>query len=131
MTSAEILKDHNIKPSVIRVMIYDYICTHKIHATADEIYNALVESVPTLSKTTVYNTVNLLSKQGILKTITIDGVQTRYDGDTSMHGHFLCEKCGKVYDFRLDEVEVSELDGFEIGTKEVYYGGVCRQCNKK
>lgn len=131
MSSAEILREHDIKPSVIRVMIYDYICTHRTHATADEIYNALIGSVPTLSKTTVYNTVNLLSERGILKTLTIDGVQTRYDGDTSTHGHFLCEKCGKVYDFQLGEVEASELDGFDTSTKEVYYGGICRQCNKK
>ena len=130
MTSAEILKLNNIRPSVIRIMIYDYLCSVKSHPTVDEIYTELLPTVPTLSKTTVYNTVKLFTESGLSKVITIDGSQTRYDADTMMHGHFLCSKCGRVYDFNLETVCEKELKGFEVSSREVYYSGVCRECNK-
>ena len=71
MTSAEILLAHNIRPSLTRVMIFDYLREHRTHPTADEIYMALSLKAPTLSKTTVYNTVKLLQGEGIIKIITI------------------------------------------------------------
>lgn len=131
MTSAEILKSNNIRPSVIRVMIYDFLRSTDAHPTADEIYLELLPKVPTLSKTTVYNTVKLFADSGISKTITIDKNQVRYDADISMHGHFFCEECGTVYDFGIDFDIEGVLEGFDINFKEVYYGGKCRKCNIK
>lgn len=131
MTSAQILKSNNIRPSVIRVMIYDYLRSTKSHPTADDIYLELAPKIPTLSKTTVYNTVKLFEDCGLSKALTIDKVQIHYDADTTMHGHFLCEECGKVYDFTLNSAISDDLDGFDIEVKEVYYSGLCRKCNKK
>jgi len=131
MTSAEILKSYDIRPSVIRVMIYDYLKGTDVHPTVDEIYTELSEKIPTLSKTSVYNTVKLFADSGLSKTITIDKTQVRYDADITMHGHFMCEKCNKVYDFSLDRNLTDDLVGFDISAKEVYYCGVCRKCNKK
>lgn len=128
MTTAEILKKNNIRPSVIRVMVYDFLRNTDSHPTADEIYNELAPSVPTLSKTSVYNTVRILADAGLSKSITIDGMQTRYDADVSTHGHFLCNCCSKVYDFRLDTPPAAELDGFRINSRQVYYSGVCPDC---
>ena len=131
MNTAELLKSKNIRPSVIRIMIFDYLYNNRTHPTVDEIYSGLVKNVPTLSKTTVYNTLKLFVENGITKSITIEGFQTRYDADTAMHGHFLCKHCGKVYDFNIDKVSDNELEGFTISTKEVYYSGICRNCNNK
>lgn len=130
MKSAEILKVNNIRPSVIRIMIYDYLYDNRTHPTVDEIYSGLVKSVPTLSRTTVYNTVKLFAQCGLARALTIEGFQTRYDADVSMHGHFLCKNCGKVYDFKLTNVIDDELQGFSVKSKEVYYSGICRDCNK-
>ncbi len=131
MSTAELLKSKNIRPSVIRIMIFDYLFNNRTHPTVDEIYSGLVKNVPTLSKTTVYNTLKLFVESSITKSITIEGFQTRYDADTAMHGHFLCKHCGKVYDFNIDKVSDNELEGFTISTKEVYYSGICRNCNNK
>ena len=131
MSTAELLKSKNIRPSVIRIMIFDYLFNNRTHPTVDEIYSGLVKNVPTLSKTTVYNTLKLFVESSITKSITIEGFQTRYDADTAMHGHILCKHCGKVYDFNSDKVSDNELEGFTISTKEVYYSGICRNCNNK
>ena len=130
MTSAQILKEYNIRPSVIRVMIYDFLRNTKSHPTADEIYEEIAPKVPTLSRTSVYNTVKLFEDCGLSKALTIDKTQIHYDADTSMHGHFLCEECSKVFDFTLNNAITDDLDGFDINIKEVYYSGVCRNCNK-
>ena len=130
MDSAEMLKKNDIRPSVIRVMIYDYINSHRTHPTVDEVYQNLHSSVPTLSKTSVYNTVKLFAEKNLLKVLPIDGMQIRYDADTAFHGHFLCKSCMKVYDFTIDTDSESGLDGFEIKEKEIFYSGYCRECLK-
>ena len=76
------LQNHNIKPSVQRIAIMNYLIEHRTHPTVDEIYTALSPSIPTLSKTTVYNTLKLLSEQGAAQTLTIDERNTCYDADT-------------------------------------------------
>ena len=67
MKPYERLLDHNIKPSMQRIAIMQYLMEHPIHPSADDIYTALSPSMPTLSKTTVYNTLKLFSEQGALR----------------------------------------------------------------
>ena len=58
--TASILKDHGIRPSLQRVCVYRYLRGVKTHPTVDEIYSALLPEYPSLSRTTVYNTLELL-----------------------------------------------------------------------
>ena len=55
----EYLKENGIKPSYQRMKIYEFLLQNRIHPTVDTIYRALNKEIPTLSKTTVYNTLNL------------------------------------------------------------------------
>lgn len=130
MTSVEILTQHDIRPSLTRVLIFDYLREHRTHPTVDEIYSALASRVPTLSKTTVYNTVKLLTSAGIIKMITIEEQQARFDACTDLHGHFLCSGCGKVYDFDTNLPENHLPEGFSAKTTEVYCTGTCQNCNQ-
>lgn len=130
MTSAEILMKKGIRPSLTRVMIYDYLLSHRTHPTVDEIYKELSPKAPTLSKTTVYNTVKLLSKEGVIKMLTIEEQQARFDACTGHHGHFLCNGCGKVYDFDVDIPCDTLPEGFVAETKEIFYTGSCTECAK-
>ena len=129
MTSAEILMSYNIRPSLTRVLIFDYLREHRTHPTVDEIFTALHPKAPTLSKTTVYNTVKLLSSEGVIKMITIEEQQARFDACADNHGHFLCSKCGKVYDFDIEFPSANIPEGFEISTKDIYFTGKCNKCN--
>lgn len=115
-----------------RIAIMNYLIEHRTHPTVDEIYTALAPSIPTLSKTTVYNTLKLLSEQGAAQTLTIDERNTCYDADTSPHAHFLCRNCDKVYDLKcnvsIKEVEEVNMDGHEIQEVHYYYKGICKHC---
>ena len=72
MKSYDRLLKYSIKPSMQRIAIMEYLMEHRTHPSADEIYTALSPSMPTLSKTTVYNTLKLFSEQGAALMLTID-----------------------------------------------------------
>lgn len=72
MTAYEYLLSYHIKPSVQRIAIMDYLLNHKTHPCIDEIHTALCKEIPTLSKTTVYNTLKLFVEHGAAKMLTID-----------------------------------------------------------
>lgn len=126
------LIEHGIKPSYQRLKIFEYLLEHETHPTVDEIYKHLSNEIPTLSKTTVYNTLNLFIEKGIVTVITIEEKETRYDANTSMHGHFKCRQCGNVYDFHTDlsYMDSDSLDGFKVQEKHIYFKGICKKCLK-
>ena len=88
MTAYEYLLSYHIKPSVQRIAIMDYLLNHKTHPCIDEIYTALCKEIPTLSKTTVYNTLKLFVEHGAAKMLTIDEKNACFDGDVHPHAHF-------------------------------------------
>lgn len=125
------LLKYDIKPSVQRLAILDYLVDNRTHPTADEIYCALHDSIPTLSKTTVYNTLKLFAEQGVLLSIVIDEKNVRFDIDTSNHAHFQCLGCGCVYDIPVENINTISLDKIgELTITEIhlYYKGYCKPC---
>ena len=95
MNVYEYLLSYNIKPSVQRLAIMDYLLNHKTHPSIDEIYMALVKDIPTLSKTTVYNTLKLFVEHGAALMLTIDEKNACFDCDTTKHAHFQCRELWK------------------------------------
>ncbi|MBR5237985.1 MAG: transcriptional repressor [Paludibacteraceae bacterium] len=133
MTEAiDILNSHNIRPSVQRIAILKYLLEHRIHPTVDDIYLALNPTMPTLSKTTVYNVLRNLVENGAVLALTIDEKNVRYDADISLHAHFRCQSCGELYDLKQPSMSDENIPGFEIENVHVYYWGKCPKCmNKK
>lgn len=132
MNAISRLTAHHIKPSVQRIAIMDYLLNHCNHPTVEEIYADLSMQMPTLSRTTVYNTLRLFSDQGAAKMLNIDERRTCYDACTEPHGHFLCKRCGHIYDLApltpLKEVESMNIQGHEIQEIHYYYKGICKHC---
>lgn len=130
---AEHLITHGIRPSVQRMAIMEYLMEHKTHPTVDMIYQDLISQMPTLSRTTIYNTLTLLEEKDALTTLSIDSRNVHYDGDTSPHAHFMCRKCGKIYDVPVSE-ETEKLnylpDTFKVEHVKLYYTGLCDDCQK-
>ncbi|MBR5470233.1 MAG: transcriptional repressor [Paludibacteraceae bacterium] len=128
------LTENGIKPSVQRIALMDYLLTHKTHPNVDEMYEALHEQIPTISRTTIYNTMKLFVKHGIASLISIEEKNARFDGDVSLHGHFLCQNCNQLYDFHVNEKLLnieelfSSLDGYNIKDTQIYCKGICKNC---
>jgi len=124
------LTKHGIKPSYQRMKIMEYLLNNKNHPTVDNIHKDLIKVIPTLSKTTVYNTLNLFAKQNVVQIINIENNEVRYDGNISFHGHFKCEKCGKIYDFNIksNDLNFEQIEEFEIKHTDIYLKGICKKC---
>lgn len=127
---SEYLQKNYIKPSYARIKILEFLVEKDSHPTAEEIYRALVREIPTLSKTTVYNTLKLFIEANVARVITIEENEARYDADIGSHGHFKCNECGKIYDFKVSMIseEIEALRDFKISEKSVYYKGICHEC---
>ena len=128
------LIEHGVKPSVQRLAVMEFLNTHHTHPTADEIYCALIGKIPTLSKTTVYNTLKLLVEHGVAHMLTIDERNVCFDGILKPHAHCLCTKCGKIFDVELNNKKVLEAErlpnGFEVDNVELYFRGICKECRR-
>jgi len=125
------LQQFDIKPSVQRTAVMDYLMKNKTHPTIDEIYSSLSPMMPTLSKTTIYNTLNLFVQKGAVLQLALDEKNARYDADVSNHAHFKCTSCTKVYDFMDLSPSLftkPTVEGFDIDTVEVSYTGICPSC---
>lgn len=135
MKSYDYLISYKIKPSVQRIAIMDYLLKHKTHPCIDEIYMALCEDIPTLSKTTVYNTLKLFVEHGAASMLTIDERNACFDSDTSPHAHFLCKKCGRIFDLpytnEVKHIELVDMNGFWVDEVHQYYKGMCPACAEK
>ena len=129
----EHLISHHIKPSVQRLSIMNYLLQNRTHPTADKIFSELYVSMPTLSRTTVYNTLKLLVEEKAIQMITIDEKNARYDADTSLHAHFRCKGCGEIFDvpvLGMDAVRVQADGRFEMDDIQLYCRGYCSKCKE-
>ena len=128
--TASILKDHGIRPSLQRVCVYRYLRSVKTHPTVDEIYSALLPEYPSLSRTTVYNTLEQLLEKGLAISLDFGDGFLRYDADCSPHSHFKCKKCGKVYDIFVAPPDCTQMipPGFTLQGTSLYMFGLCDKC---
>ena len=129
MNTQEVLKSFGIKPSHIRILVYNYLAATYMHPSADEIFEALEKDIPTLSRTTVYNTLNLFADKNIVRVLPVSGNYLRYDVNRSFHGHFKCRSCGKVYDIDKEiQLDMHPKRGFQADDVDVFYYGLCEDC---
>lgn len=130
----QLLTEKHLRPSVQRVEILKYLLEQKNHPTVDTIYSALHPSFPTLSKTTVYNTLRLLESENLVQTIGIEETELRYDADISNHLHFKCMECKNIYDifsFSQHPFSTNLPEGFSVSKIQVNLWGICENCNKQ
>jgi len=135
MKKEEILKifeEKGIKPSYQRIRIFSYITEKKNHPSVDEIYESLHREIPTLSKTTIYNTLKLFVDKKLLSEVLIEEDEVRYDYIEKPHLHFKCRSCRKIYDIYKEcpIVNCKEVDGNKIEEHHIYLIGICKTCLK-
>jgi len=134
-TTLEFLKGElsgkGLRPTYQRIKVLDYMHRKEGHPTIDDIFEALAPEIPTLSRTTIYNTLHSFVGVGLARVILIDGMEQRYDITLHNHGHFRCENCGIIINFKIDIDSLTaddELAQFEIREKNVYFNGLCPKC---
>lgn len=126
----DILRKAGLRPSPQRAAIAGYIDASRCHPSAEEIYKALVPEYPTLSLTTVYNTLYALEKAGLARILDIESRNVRFDtASTANHAHILCRECGQIFDMPLpQDIEEHMPAGFRIDSVNLYFKGLCPSC---
>lgn len=132
------LSNAGIRPSVQRVAVYAYLEENKNHPTVETVFTALSPAYPTLSRTTIYNTLKLFEEKKLVQSIQIEDDKLRYDSDMSRHIHFKCMKCGNVYDVFNGEKITEQTDkitnmlpqGFRLSKMQTNIWGHCAECGK-
>lgn len=125
---AEMLRSKGLKVTPQRVEVIRFLQTHRIHPTAQQIYEHVLRKVGSVSFTTIYNTVRVLEQMGEVRKIPISDTTTVYDINTSDHGHFVCEVCGNIYDILY---EASFRVPGEVKRTELIVYGVCEKCSSQ
>lgn len=127
----QLLTKAGIRPSIQRLAILEYITSRRIHPSADEVYAVLVKEHPMLSRTTVFNSLHLMAEKGLVNDINISADSTRFDSALrTPHGHFLCHKCGMIFDIDIDMDSLKTPDDFECDCKDVFFRGLCPKCKE-
>ena len=127
-----ILKQNQLKITPQRLAIMQYLDENRTHPTADRIYTDIKENNPSLSKTTVYNSLDTLQEHKIIQSITITCSELRYDFNISMHHHFLCKRCGNIIDVELvcPNIKRTLEQGHKVEEVHGYFKGICKKCMK-
>ncbi len=107
----------------------------KSHPTADWIYSQAKKKIPKLSLGTVYRNLNNFHQEGAIRKLRLGTPFDHFDADTSPHQHFICKRCGKVYDLFMnlekDLKAMAEREKkFRIERVEVEFHGICLNCLK-
>jgi len=104
------------------------------HPTADELVRTVRRVLPSVSHATVYRNVQALVREGLIGTLDRAGGAVQFEVNPEDHHHFVCRRCGRVWDVYLDEVGIrvdrrrSRLHGFRIDRREVQLHGLCSRC---
>ena len=118
-----------------REMIVNLVKRTKSHPSAEWVYTEVKKKVPNISLGTVYRNLKLLQSRGEVAEISCEGDEFRFDGNTGLHYHITCQKCGKISDvdgyiIKGVENKVSSLTGYQITTHCIGFKGVCPECLK-
>ena len=119
-----------------RALIMEIIRQGEGHLDADEIYRRARGRVPRLSLSTVYRTLLLLKKLGLVEELHFDEEHHHYELKPSAeHHHLICIGCGRVIEFhyplsRYIKRNVPEAKGFDIAETEVHMSGYCSKCRR-
>ncbi|WP_290448086.1 Fur family transcriptional regulator [uncultured Muribaculum sp.] len=130
---SSLLSGRGIRPSAQRIAVLKALLDFRVHPTAEQIFEVLSPTMPTLSLTTVYNTLRLLADKGVIAILGMDRRYARFDYVETPHAHLWCRACGKVVDMPLSVGIPPEhmAGGFKLDEVDVCYKGLCPECNKQ
>ena len=115
---------NTIQKDLVRNAVYEM----KRHVTANEVYEFIKESYPTIGKGTVYRNLDILVEEGALP--------NRFDFTLKNHYHVRCVKCGEVSDVDMDEIpdlmkKIHDTHGIEFLDYDISFKGICPKCREE
>lgn len=136
---ANYLAGQGMKITNQRRVIVRYFFDHTgEHMSAEEMYQRMRKTDPSIGQATVYRTLKLLREAGLARELRFADDVTRYEPKTDAphHDHLICERCGKTVPVVDEEIErlqtkLAESHGFTFTSHRMYLYGVCPECTAK
>jgi Fur family peroxide stress response transcriptional regulator len=127
-----------------RMAIVKELASDETHPTAQELFDRLRPSLPTMSFATVYNTLGALSSAGLCAALALSPGSGRFDPNMDPHHHVVCDVCGAVRDVPSAAPGITGspdassakaiahvAPGFELRAIDRIFRGICATCSKK
>lgn len=115
-----------------RALVLEAVRSLHNHPTSADVYDAVREKHPSISRATVYRNLNVLTEQGEVLHIPVAGGADRYDFRCDCHYHAICRECGVVYDVEMPSESllssVRDTHGFQIEGFDIIFTGLCPDC---
>ena len=119
------LSRHGIQASPQRLAVAAFVLDTTSHPSADEVFDAVRAGAPAISRATVYNTLNLFVRKGLLRQLVIAEGRVVFDPNVGPHHHFVDETTGEIHDVPWDALDVRRVEGLK-GVKVREYQVVLR-----
>jgi len=131
---ASVCRAHGLALTVQRRVILENLAGRTDHPTADQIYSAIKDRLPGISRTTVYRVLEAFVDLGIIQRISNPGATARFDADTKRHHHLVCLRCQKVSDLMssaLNNLPIPSPDetAFHLTDYSITFTGTCLDCH--
>jgi len=114
---SELLESHGIQPTAQRLTIARILFAQPQHLSADEVLGALREENRSVSKATVYNTLGLFVRKGLIREVSVDRSRVFYDSNPHPHHHFYDTDTGELTDIPRTEVEFKSMPALPEGAE--------------
>ena len=132
----EACKKQHMRVTTQRIEILKEVASSTSHPDAEAIFEAVKSKLPNISIDTVYRTLASLEDLNMIFRVDNQLPKARFDADKTPHHHFICTRCGEVFDIFVNERDKIKIpqQAFEIGTikdANLQIRGVCNKCNGK
>ncbi len=123
---------NTIQKELVRSAVFEM----KGHVTANDVYEFIKKTHPTIGKGTVYRNLEILADGGELRKVEVPEGANRFDFTLKPHYHVRCIKCGEIADVDMDEVEglideIRDTHGTEFLGYDISFKGICPKCGRK
>ena len=112
--------------------ILQIIQASRSHLTAEQIFEALKQTYPSVVRATVYNNLHKLWQAGAIRKVVLEGQPDRYDR-IERHDHLVCKECGKLSDVTLSDLteHLETQLGMSILSYDLKMTYLCQACKSK
>ncbi len=111
------LRKVGITPTQQRVQIAEILFARPRHMSADQVLALVNREGPTASKATIYNTLGLFARKGLVREVIVDPSKVFYDSNTTVHHHFFNVDTGELTDIPADDLVIGNMPELPPGTE--------------
>jgi Fur family iron response transcriptional regulator len=127
----KLLKSHGIQPTRQRIDIAQLLFARPQHLSAEQVLAMVNQSRNVVSKATVYNTLGLFARKGLVREVIADPAKVFYDPNSTDHHHFYNVDTGALIDIDAHQISIPALPPLPPETVPVGVDIVIRICDKE